>query len=202
MKVKVAREVEKQYKKVEKKAKKEAEKKAKKVLKAAKKIKCNVNWNAKKSAKEKANRKANKDAEVESFSSSFTTVDVLRTPEKRKRLVSENVMSVDASSSYNLNTVRRFTSSLLILTTFHTITLHRSSPDAPAKKKQKRGKSSLIKIGEGIRLFTKIAFDGALKEELDKEYVQAQRVLVCTKDRLGVVFDRSNVSGQALTRLS
>ena len=75
-------------------------------------------------------------------------------------------------------------------------------PDAPAKKKQKRGKSSLTKIGEGIRLFTEIAFDGALKEELDREYVQAQRASVCTKGRLGEVLDRHNVSGHSLSKLS
>jgi len=75
-------------------------------------------------------------------------------------------------------------------------------PGVPAKKKQKKGKSSQTKVGVGIRLFTDIAFDGALKEEMDKEYVQYQRTLVCTKARLGEVLDKSNVSGQALTKIS
>ena len=123
MKKKVAREVERQGKKIERKAEKKAEKKAKKaekkVLQAAKKI----NRNAKTAAKRKATREATREA---SSSPSFTTVDGLRTPEKRKRLVSENVISADASSSFNSNTVRRLASSLLILTTLHTITLHRS----------------------------------------------------------------------------
>jgi phosphoserine aminotransferase len=123
MKKKVAREVERQGKKIERKAEKKAEKKAKKaekkVLQAAKKI----NRNAKTAAKRKPTKEATREA---SSSPSLTTVDGLRTPEKRKRLVSENVISADASSSFNSNTVRRLASSLLILTTLHTITLHRS----------------------------------------------------------------------------
>ena len=112
MKKKVAREVERLGEKIEWKAEK-------KVLQDAKKI----HRNAKTAAKRKATREATREA---SSSSSFTTVDVLRTPEKRKRLVSENIISADASLSYNSNTVRRLASSLLILTTLHTITLHRS----------------------------------------------------------------------------
>ena len=116
MKKKVAREVERQGKKIERKAEKKAEKKH---VQDAKKI----NRNAKTAAKRKATREVTREA---SSSPSFTTEDGLRTPEKRKRLVSENVISADASSSFNSNTVRRLASSLLILTTLHTITLHRS----------------------------------------------------------------------------
>jgi N-methylhydantoinase B/oxoprolinase/acetone carboxylase alpha subunit len=131
LKVNVDREVERQCKKAVKKAKMEAMKEAKKeakreAKKESKKIKYNVNRNATRAAKRKAKRKAKKAAEVESSSSYFTTVNVLRTPEKRKRLIDADILSTEASSSYNSNTVRWFTSSLFILTTLHTLTLHRS----------------------------------------------------------------------------